>query len=899
MSRRAASLLVLSMSAAQVVAGPVERQGTGVLVIAHGGDVRWNDHVKKAVEEVGRTMPAEVAFLMGVPDQRPDGAYAKLVSSGVRRVVIVPLFVSSWSDHYEQARFIGGLRADYPHAEHMKLTQLRGPAPVIAVTPGLDDHPILGAILADRAKALSRDPARETVVLVAHGPNDDGEAERWLAAMRRLGDQLRAATSVADVDVRLLRDDAPKEVKDRALGELRASVEERSRRGTALVVPLLMAPGKVADQIPRVLEGLDFRWEGATLLPDKRIAEWITATARAAGATQGVVHYQEQIVVTATRTERSVQEVPIPTEVVGRAVLEGAGARSVVEALAHCPGADVVPSLAGHSAQLQGVAGRSVLVLVDGEEVLGKIAGEVDLGNILVHDVERIEIVKGAGSALYGSDALGGVINVLTRSATRPLEASFEQRLHSGGGATTLGSAGRREGPWSAFVSGSRISRDAYDLEPAEPTTTGSEYRKLAVSGKVGYRLGVRSALTLSARRYDEDASDVSVSRGATYDDSVLDDRWQTIGELRAGLGSTGTLTTRAHISRYSHRFDRGSRIGVTSPSDLTRERLGELEVQYDQPVGGRHLLSVGGEIERLAMNSDRIGGGEREADTRVLFAQDELFLGGRFRLVAGMRYDHNSAFGSAWSPKLAAMATLGSRLRIRASWGEGFKAPEFKDMYIQFSNRAAGYQVVGNPDLRPEGSRSLSAGFEIDAWQGRLRTSASAFHNRIDDLIDSAFVGRDGGTGIMTYQARNIGAVRTRGGELDARVLPRGWLTLGAGYTYLEATDKTSGEPLALRPRHTVKMRATVASPRMGTNAAVFLRYVGRRPFADSNRDGRIDEWAPSILVLDARLAKDLGRYLQLALGIENALDEKDVRYFPVPGRRVTAGVVVRYERD
>jgi len=97
----------------------------------------------------------------------------------VRQIVVAPLFVSSWSDHYEQVRFLAGLRPDYPHAEHMKLARASGSVALAGVTPAMDDHALIAAILADRARALSQDPTRENLVLVAHGPNPEDEAARW------------------------------------------------------------------------------------------------------------------------------------------------------------------------------------------------------------------------------------------------------------------------------------------------------------------------------------------------------------------------------------------------------------------------------------------------------------------------------------------------------------------------------------------------------------------------------------------------------------------------------------------------------------------------------------------------------------------------------------------------
>ena len=132
--------------------------GLGIIVIAHGANPTWNMPVTSAVARVSQTMPAERAFLMGTPDQTPQQAYDKLVAGGAKKIVVVPLFVSSYSGHAEQVKFIGGQRADYPHAEHMKLTQVKGAVPIVGVGRGMDDHAIVGDIITDRAKALSTDP---------------------------------------------------------------------------------------------------------------------------------------------------------------------------------------------------------------------------------------------------------------------------------------------------------------------------------------------------------------------------------------------------------------------------------------------------------------------------------------------------------------------------------------------------------------------------------------------------------------------------------------------------------------------------------------------------------------------------------------------------------------------
>ena len=259
-----------------------KNDGLGIIVIAHGANPTWNMPVTNAVARVSQSIPAERAFLMGTPDQTPQQAYDKLVAGGAKRIVVVPLFVSSFSGHAEQVKFIGGQRNDYPHAEHMKLTQVKGSVPIVGVGRGMDDHAIVGDIIADRAKALSTDPKNEWLMIVAHGPNEDDEAAQWNKAITNVGARVQTKLPFKGVDVRLLRDDAPKDVKDKALAEMRASVEEKSKTSKVVVVPLLLSTGRVGGQIPEVLKGLTFAWDGKPLLPDDRIADWILDEAKRA-----------------------------------------------------------------------------------------------------------------------------------------------------------------------------------------------------------------------------------------------------------------------------------------------------------------------------------------------------------------------------------------------------------------------------------------------------------------------------------------------------------------------------------------------------------------------------------------------------------------------------------------
>src|SRR5262249_53075915 len=216
-------------------------------------------------------------------------------------IAAVPLFVSSYSSVVTSTEYLLGLRAEAPadlhvfahmnHGGHGATASTAAPAsdpttPItctvpIKMTAALDDHALVAEILADRARALSTDPSREVVILVAHGPNDDAENARWLANMRSLASRMPNASTFARIDVLTVRDDASEEVRKQATSDFRGLVEHaRAENRRALVVPLLLSFGGIEAGIRTRLEGLDYAMSDQALLPDPRIARWIVESAR-------------------------------------------------------------------------------------------------------------------------------------------------------------------------------------------------------------------------------------------------------------------------------------------------------------------------------------------------------------------------------------------------------------------------------------------------------------------------------------------------------------------------------------------------------------------------------------------------------------------------------------------
>lgn len=281
---------------------PPARPSTGVLLLAHGGAPAWNARVADVAQAVSSTYPTEVA--LGMASRASiAAALTRLRDRGVSEVVAVPLFVSSHSSVVTSTEYLLGLRADPPadlalfarmgHGDHSAGDAHAGQAaaeptlPIAAglplrMTPAFNRHPIVADILADRARAISQEPASEAVVLVAHGPVPDEDNRRWLADMTVLAETLRAGVPFAAVDVITVRDDAGAALRQAATDELRALVTSHRAAGRrVLVVPHLLSFGGIEQGIRTRLDGLECTMSPQALLPDTRVATWVLSSVAA------------------------------------------------------------------------------------------------------------------------------------------------------------------------------------------------------------------------------------------------------------------------------------------------------------------------------------------------------------------------------------------------------------------------------------------------------------------------------------------------------------------------------------------------------------------------------------------------------------------------------------------
>jgi outer membrane receptor for ferrienterochelin and colicins len=507
---------------------------------------------------------------------------------------------------------------------------------------------------------------------------------------------------------------------------------------------------------------------------------------------------------------------------------------------------------AGAGVYLQGLGGQRVLVLLDGQPLTGRINGNLDLSRVPVSMVERVEVVKGPQSTLYGSDALGGVINIITRA---PPAGGMRA-----GAALVGGSQGRRDASFQLAAAsgafgwtvdgGARRS----DLAPGRPGD-GATYAR---------RWNAAPALVWRARAgLDVQASALLVGESQRYSCGQLfcfSDNTQL--NARAGASwrrGVSRVTQVVSLSRFDH-LSRAATTATPASDSGARDvqQVLQAELTWSGLIGSS-LVDMGVTGRREAIDAVRISGTVRQAHSLEPFAQATWQIGA-VSLTPGARFSWNEQWGTAFSPRLAALWRAAPAVAVRASLGRGFRAPDFKELYFDYVSTAHGYAVEGNPDLEPETSTNVSAGVDVSR-AGRF-ARLTLFHNRYRNFID--FVGWP----LVTY--RNVRRGSTRGAELDLG-MERGALRAGAGLAWLRATDEETGADLLGRPEWSARSSLSFV-PRGYVTLGASAHYTGKALVAAP--DGITGR--PALMRLDARATVRLPRGMEATVAVDNVLDRQ-----------------------
>lgn len=578
---------------------------------------------------------------------------------------------------------------------------------------------------------------------------------------------------------------------------------------------------------------------------------------------------REEIVVTASALPEEVEDTPAAVTVITREEIDERAARDVADVLREVPGVHISRTGSpGRATSLftRGSNSNHTLVLWNGIEITNPYFSGYDWGRFSTVGVEQVEVVRGPYSALYGSDAVAGVVNVLTtskRSGFRALAEGGEHGLRNGSVSGTWAGT-------TANVSASFESRDDEGFAPNDDFSQNSAGAAVQWNATPTFFAG------LSARHTTYDLG-IPINLSAAGDGLIPSpDRRQDGSERQLAIPIGQTLgnfsydLTLAESRRDDAFEDPQDPFGLTRTMTESATRRARLTTRTETALG---TIVAGGEYEHAEVDDvtnfgPNFTGGQRTE--RSLFVEDRLTraLGtaSRLELSAGLRWDDYETFGSELSPRLAAAWVAGSN-KVRAAFGEAFRAPAVGELYFPFG---------GNLELEAERSRSFEIGYDHAAG-----FSATLFHSDYDDLIvfDSA-----------TFVFQNIGAASARGLELALQRNVTTALRTALSYTYTDTDEEGADRPLLRRPRHSGSLFVGWRAGIVDTN--VVLLHTGPRadvlpvaPFSRTTND--------AYTTFDANVQLDLGRFTPY-VRVENLTDVRyeEVLGYPSASRRIAVGV-------
>ncbi|MFT3837903.1 MAG: TonB-dependent receptor [Myxococcaceae bacterium] len=609
------------------------------------------------------------------------------------------------------------------------------------------------------------------------------------------------------------------------------------------------------------------------------------------GGTGASSSHEATTVVTGTRTPEEVQRATVKTDVVSREEAERRGATNVAEALASQPGVQVNPGAYGYlggvsAIQIQGFDLNRVLVLEDGEPVIGDVGGAIDLASIPITDLARIEVVAGPTSALYGSSAIGGVVNLITAPPrTEGPSARLRTEYRSHNGVVLQGNGAIREGAgWLALDLG-LTRQDGVSLDPALPDQQIPRSNRLSGGVRAGVTLGDSVDVQVKARWLHQNLDGLESStfpglgRFLTDLPSVTD-RYalQLIETIRFAPDSTIRLAVAGQDAvGDASNVPRGSPLRQTQHTQQVMQSFEGTVTVADGPrswvVGARYdAQSMNQHLEQVERSGDGLVTlqtpevAERTLETSAVYAQ-LLWRFGRWLTVGpGVRAEYHGAYGSVLAPRLALAFRPTRELTVRVAAGRGFRTPSAEELGFNFDHSIYGYRVVGNPALKPESSWGING--DVTAKLGEhWSLRAGGFANWVDGLIDIDLGGGVTNGSVVTYSYRNFERVRTLGAQAGAGFRWDDTLQVEVAYDYLWTRDDTNDVPLSGRPPHTLTLSVRAQLPWK-------LELYARGHLVS---DAYVDDTtrSPGYETVDLRLGRELWPRSQLYAGLLNLLDD------------------------
>ena len=649
----------------------------------------------------------------------------------------------------------------------------------------------------------------------------------------------------------------------------------------------------------------------------------------------------EEVIVSATRTERQLSSLPLPVTLIPKKKILQSGTIRLDEILNEQTGIITVSDESGfEGVQIQGIASDYILILIDGVPLVGRSAGNFDLSRLTVGNIKQIEVVKGPSSSLYGSEALGGVINIITeKPKSEELQGNVSYRLGSFIQQDINLDLKQRFKKLRYGFFANRFSSEGYDLNPDVEGQTVNPFENYTLNGRVYYDFNDKLSLFTSARFYDQVQDAGFTFNDVQFEGDAKQREWNAHARLDQKWNDRLSTAYELYYTNYTANERLADPISddVLSDSDFDQKLLRpEIRGSYVFEKSGTLTAGVGFQYDQL----DRTFFDKAvNFNSQYVYAQYDFNPIERLNVIAGARFDNHSEYSNQFSPKLAMRYKLTDAIAVKGSVGYGFKAPDFRQLYFDFTNSAVGYTVLGynvaldklrelqeqgqildvvvsEEDLNNPLEAESSVGYNLGLTykEGKWNSELNFFRNDIKNLIDTRIIARKtNGQNVFSYV--NFDEIYTTGFEINTGYKITDALNVSAGYQLLYAYDKKKqqdvkdGQVFARDPATNQTVAVTqsdyfglVNRSRHNANFKVFyditsakaninLRLLYRSKYAqfDTNGNGLIDSYDTSFidgfLTTNIAATKTFYEDFTLQVGANNLLDYTDNNIPTLPG--------------
>ena len=647
----------------------------------------------------------------------------------------------------------------------------------------------------------------------------------------------------------------------------------------------------------------------------------------------------DEIIISATRTKRKLISLPLPASIITKKEINSINSVRLNSVIEEQTGLISVPDYGGvEGIQIQGLDSQYSLILIDGFPLIGRSAGTLDLSRVTVGNVKQIEIVKGPSSSLYGNEALAGTVNIITEEPKNGF--NFYTRANYRTGAfnsndisSNLNFKNNKLG-FNVFLN--RFNNDGYDLDKNDNLNTVDPYKNYTLNTKLSYNFLENLKLNISTRFFHQD-------QRTKLDENIFGNNeikeFNIHSRIEFKINKKWNNEFEFYITNYNVDEFLSDNFYTNLSSRDFDQKFTRPEFRSTYKIDSKNYITAGFgiQMERLK-RSDFYK--NPKFNSSYFYSQYEYNPNKKTSTIFGLRFDDHNEYTSQLSPKIASRTKINKDITIKGSIGYGFKTPDFRQLYFDFTNTTVGYTVLGynavaalipqlesngelldvlvplssfDSELNPESSIGCNFGIDLKL-NPKIKINLNLFRNEIDNLIDTRVIARKiNGQNVFSYY--NVKEIYTQGIEFNSSYEIEN-INLSLGYQLLYAKDKaaekafkngevftrlTPTSPLfALskkdyfglfnRSRHVFNFKIFYTIPKWNLDTNFRVVYRSKFGLYDSNGNGYLDtydEFVNGYSILDFAINKILLDSFRIGLGLDNLLDFKDsANLSNIPGR-------------